>query len=71
MSGQCSYIYHQRCWAPEEAHRGDALAHDYMEGHAYGEAHRYAIVCDVCGEHGTVVLTIEPRTSEPEGLVAR
>ena len=60
---RCTYIYQHRCWAPIEAHRGDTYAaqHDYQDGHSIGEPHRYSVVCDICGERGNVVLSIEPR----------
>jgi len=36
----------------------------YTGLHEQGEPHRYRIECEVCGERGTVQLTIEPQVAD-------
>lgn len=34
-----------------------------VDGHEPGDSHQYRIACEVCGERGTIRLTVDPETA--------
>jgi hypothetical protein len=63
MDGVASIGYNpERHEALEQARA--ALAAPPPHGPLVGEPHRYRIECEVCGQAGTVQLSVEPQTYE-------
>lgn len=46
----------------KEAHA--AILDAYPDGHKPGDQHRYLIECSVCGERGTIRLSVDPQAAE-------
>ena len=60
--GEESEPYHTEAYGPSPDTRAEAVP--VAESHKPGEAHRYRIECEVCGERGTVRLSVEPQVVE-------
>ena len=67
--GTCDPDWRERDPAKDARWLVDALAGATAtsDRHAPGESHRYRIECEVCGERGQIVLSVEPqRTPEAD-----